>query len=244
MFALSAHKTHNDRRLLLHCGRMWCCCPDPTTEDPARQEEEEEPALPALRMDVALLREQYGRIRETQRRDRRVLLFGRASNDEEISGKSLIRMVPMCQEAAAPFERPESAKDVQFDFVRDYGSSPWRTHLGIHRMTRSTRSSLVSSSTKASSSMESNDYGDKLTSDPEEQSNPPRQKETGEDEGEVGAVGPRKQLGSRPALSRQWSLGGYQSSPAHSATHHYPFPQMKCPRKSEAARRLGMYSSF
>uniref|UniRef100_A0AAY4A5H5 Uncharacterized protein n=1 Tax=Denticeps clupeoides TaxID=299321 RepID=A0AAY4A5H5_9TELE len=191
------------------------------------------------KMDVALLREQYGRIRETQRRDRRVLLFGRGQACDPASPSFGPESFVNVQRTG-----PESAKDVQFDFVRDYGSSPWRTHLGIHRMTRSTRSSLVSSSTKASSSMESNDYGDKLTSDPEEQSNPPRQKETGEDEGEVGAVGPRKQLGSRPALSRQWSLGGYQSSPAHSATHHYPFPQMKCPRKSEAARRLGMYSSF
>uniref|UniRef100_A0A8C7LEZ3 Uncharacterized protein n=1 Tax=Oncorhynchus kisutch TaxID=8019 RepID=A0A8C7LEZ3_ONCKI len=51
---------------------------------------------------------------------------------------------------------------------------------------------------------------------------------------------------SAPAiLSRQLSFGG-QRPPLLSSCphHHYPFPQRKGPKKSEAARRLGMYSSF
>ncbi|XP_041824308.1 uncharacterized protein LOC121628949 [Melanotaenia boesemani] len=44
--------------------------------------------------------------------------------------------------------------------------------------------------------------------------------------------------GSR--FSRQLSIGGMCSS----SQNHYPFPSRKTPRISEAARRLGMYSSF
>lgn len=52
---------------------------------------------------------------------------------------------------------------------------------------------------------------------------------------------------SAPGLrfTRQLSVGGVGSS---SGVHHnqdfYPFPNRKTPRISEAARRLGMYSSF
>lgn len=47
---------------------------------------------------------------------------------------------------------------------------------------------------------------------------------------------------SAPALrfTRQFSVGGVGSS----AGVHHPFPNRKTPRISEAARRLGMYSSF
>ncbi|XP_049913315.1 uncharacterized protein LOC126398135 [Epinephelus moara] len=47
---------------------------------------------------------------------------------------------------------------------------------------------------------------------------------------------------SAPALrfARQFSVGGVGSS----AEVHHPFPNRKTPRISEAARRLGMYSSF
>uniref|UniRef100_A0A8C7M7M6 TBC1 domain-containing protein n=1 Tax=Oncorhynchus kisutch TaxID=8019 RepID=A0A8C7M7M6_ONCKI len=46
-------------------------------------------------------------------------------------------------------------------------------------------------------------------------------------------------------LSRQLSFGGQQPPQfSSSPLHHYPFPQRKGPKKSEAARRLGMYTSF
>ncbi|XP_073343952.1 uncharacterized protein [Pagrus major] len=52
---------------------------------------------------------------------------------------------------------------------------------------------------------------------------------------------------SAPALrfTRQLSLGGVGSSMGgHLNQNHHPFPNRKTPRISEAARRLGMYSSF
>ncbi|KAM7389999.1 hypothetical protein PAMA_008258 [Pampus argenteus] len=52
---------------------------------------------------------------------------------------------------------------------------------------------------------------------------------------------------SPPSLrfTRQLSLGGLGSSTGiQQNQNHYPFPSRKSPRISEAARRLGMYSSF
>ncbi|XP_029284080.1 uncharacterized protein C9orf152 isoform X1 [Cottoperca gobio] len=52
---------------------------------------------------------------------------------------------------------------------------------------------------------------------------------------------------SAPALrlTRQLSVGGVGSSTGGPQNHNYhPFPNRKTPRISEAARRLGMYSSF
>ncbi|XP_022622229.1 uncharacterized protein LOC111237418 isoform X2 [Seriola dumerili] len=52
---------------------------------------------------------------------------------------------------------------------------------------------------------------------------------------------------SAPALrfTRQLSVGGVgSSSGVHQNQNYYPFPSRKAPRISEAARRLGMYSSF
>ncbi|XP_040921707.1 putative protein TPRXL [Toxotes jaculatrix] len=52
---------------------------------------------------------------------------------------------------------------------------------------------------------------------------------------------------SAPALrfTRQLSVGGVgSSSGVHQNQNYYPFPNKKTPRISEAARRLGMYSSF
>lgn len=52
---------------------------------------------------------------------------------------------------------------------------------------------------------------------------------------------------SAPALrfTRQLSVGGVGSSTGvHQNQNYHPFPNRKPPRISEAAKRLGMYSSF
>ncbi|CAK6982485.1 histone H3.v1-like [Scomber scombrus] len=51
----------------------------------------------------------------------------------------------------------------------------------------------------------------------------------------------RKSSGLGPRFTRQLSLGGVGSS---ANQNYYPFPNRKAPRISEAAKKLGMYSSF
>lgn len=50
---------------------------------------------------------------------------------------------------------------------------------------------------------------------------------------------------SEPAvLSRRLSSSSSRSTLYTTSACHYPFPQLKSPRKSEAACKLGLYSSF
>ncbi|KAG7488648.1 hypothetical protein MATL_G00037100 [Megalops atlanticus] len=90
------------------------------------------------RMDIALLKEQYNWIKEKQKLQTRVVLFKKAPDNEEICGKALVNMVPVSQEVRNPkaFEEQMPVKEIQFNFVDDLDNdkSPWRTHLGIHRM--------------------------------------------------------------------------------------------------------------
>ncbi|KAG1944423.1 hypothetical protein F2P79_014741 [Pimephales promelas] len=92
----------------------------------------------------------------------------------------------------------------------------WRTHLDAHRRTSASehRSHVSSEASSASSDSDSADLQMRSS---------------------------RKS--SAPAvLTRQMSFGSYRSTPAGSK--HQPFPQRKSLRKSETARRLGLYASL
>jgi len=92
----------------------------------------------------------------------------------------------------------------------------WRTYLDAHRRTSASehRSHVSSEASSASSDSDSADLQMRSS---------------------------RKS--SAPAvLTRQMSFGSYRSTPAGSK--HQPFPQRKSLRKSETARRLGLYASL
>ena len=181
--------------------------------------------------------------------------FLTASNNEETVGKSPVSVVPMHQEVRRrPLQRQLSLREAQSDIFQDQGNSLWRTHLGLHRNSCTVDGagsgsyhdqdpSAIQSTLFRDSSSESTESSEKLTCDPEEPEGSVRlgSSTSGQEEGD----GKFSRKFSAPSvLSRQLSLVRHLPSPAHSTTRHYPFPQVKCPRKSEAARRLGMYSSF
>ncbi|XP_024248113.1 uncharacterized protein LOC112227542 [Oncorhynchus tshawytscha] len=198
------------------------------------------------RMDIALLTEQYNLTKEKQKRQTLVVLFRQVSTDDaaEISGQALVNVVPVNQEMKSKHERKRSVSESENDFVGDLERAPWRKPLGIHRqanviITPHTNPTITGSN--SSFTFLSEDFpetssekvlGDSISIHPVELST------------SNSSSGSRKF--SAPAiLSRQLSFGG-QRPPLLSSCHHhhYPFPQRKGPKKSEAARRLGMYSSF
>nr|XP_029516929.1 uncharacterized protein C9orf152-like [Oncorhynchus nerka] len=198
------------------------------------------------RMDIALLTEQYNLTKEKQKRQTLVVLFRQVSTDDaaEISGQALVNVVPVNQEMKSKHERKRSVSESENDFVGDLERAPWRKPLGIHRqanviITPHTNPTITGSNSSFTSLSE--DFpetssekvlGDSISIHPVELST------------SNSSSGSRKF--SAPAiLSRQLSFGG-QRPPLLSScpNHHYPFPQRKGPKKSEAARRLGMYSSF
>ncbi|KAG7336296.1 hypothetical protein KOW79_000989 [Hemibagrus wyckioides] len=214
-------------------------------------EQEELPDTASLptNMDIALLKEQYNSIREKQKRETRVICFAKASStNEEISGKSLVNVVPMRQVQHA-LVRQASVKETQFDFVRDPDNATWRTHLGMYRRTCSIRlynhktsngDSTSTSTDNTVHSVEVTDSSDQLSEHCEGYNN--KHHLCNEVQEDCGSEGFRK-FSAPAVLSRQLSCGSYRSTHTP-VSPYYPFPQLKCPKKSEAARRLGLYSSF
>ncbi|XP_038852865.1 uncharacterized protein LOC120050352 [Salvelinus namaycush] len=197
------------------------------------------------RMDIALLTEQYNLTKEKQKRQTLVVLFRQVSTDAaEISGQALVNVVPINQEMKSKHERKRSVSESENDFVGDLERAPWRKPLDIHRQTNviitphtnptitGSNSSFTSLSEDFPETSSEKVLGDSISIHSVELST------------SNSRSGSRKF--SAPAiLSRQLSFGG-QRPPLLSSCphHHYPFPQRKGPKKSEAARRLGMYSSF
>ncbi|KAM9488466.1 uncharacterized protein C9orf152-like isoform 1-T2 [Clarias gariepinus] len=249
-------------RMASACCPHWPCPCDRLLKsaqfrEEASQEQEEhtDAVSQPSSMDIALLQEQYNSIREKQKRETRVICFAKASStNEEISGKSLVNVVPMRQIRHA-LTRQDSVQEPLFDFVRDPDNATWRTHLGMYRRTYSitdtkqaqlgNHKTSIGDSTSISTdntvhSVEVTDSSDQLSEDCEGYGN--RHHLSKKVQEDCGSDGFRK-FSAPAALTRQLSSGSYQSTHTP-VSPYYPFPQIKCPRKSEAARRLGLYSSF
>lgn len=146
-----------------------------------------------------------------------------AQNSEEINGKTLVDVVPMC-----PRSPTASVLETPVEFVVDSAGGLWRTHLDVHRLTHAAEASDHRNHVSSEGSRTSSE-SERLSEDSNHHLKT------------CSALNSRKM--SAPAvLSRQMSFGSYRSTPAGSK--YYPFPQRKCPRKSETARRLGLYSSL
>ncbi|KAF7651362.1 hypothetical protein LDENG_00111910 [Lucifuga dentata] len=245
-------------------------------------------------MDVSVLREQYRRSRESQRRRTQVLLYRRVS--QELS--DAVSIIPVPQGLTSSWE-PQSCLPVAKFNPDLLTSDPWHVHLGLHRRFCRTReihseTTNTNSSSRCSSSSSESDGGDRKLSGDSAADSLSRSRETwssSKNDGDViptplraspdlskknpsgvseddrtdasnsrvcsAAASVKKneesvtgngalwdsRKSSTPALrfTRQMSFGGMGSSLQHG---YYPFPQRKTPRISEAARRLGLYSSF
>ncbi|KAK2870500.1 hypothetical protein QQF64_021519 [Cirrhinus molitorella] len=210
---------------------MWpFCCPHLTCADgweetgtlPSEEKEDQS----SVRMDIELLKEQYNSIREKQRRQTHVICFRKAQNDEEMSGRNLVDLVPVCQIQRSPSTK---TPETPLEFVVDSESCLWRSHLDMHRTKHTPdetehRNENSEWSTEASST---SSESERLSDD----SNP----------GEPHLKSSRK-FSAPAVLSRQLSFGSYRSTP--SGSKYYPFPQRKSLRKSETARKLGLYASL
>lgn len=164
-------------------------------------------------------------------------------------------MVPVNQEIRNPkaLEEQLPVKEIQYNFIDDLDNdkTPWRTHLGIYRMTHP-GSWIKASDTNISRSAPNPirnltatiDFcectgAESITS---EKCNGPQCLKS-KDKSEQVTPASRKSCFPK-ALSKQHSVAEHRPSLPSLNSYHYPFPQRKCQKKSEAARRLGMYSSF
>lgn len=220
--------------MLLCCCGSCLTCAEVWKERRKSFSADEDQSSMDIRMDIALLKEQYNSIRDKQRRETQVVCFKKEVNSEEICSKTLVNVVPVPQIKQTPLS-DASVLETQFNSTEDCDSGLWRKHLDVYRMTHASNSTEHISHTSdfsdvtddtASTEDSSTDFSEYVSQDSD-------------------TCDRNHSMSSSPALlSRQLSFGSYRSCPTPAGSHHYPFPQMKCLKKSETARRLGLYSSF
>lgn len=238
-----------------------------------KQEEEEEESRRRRRsMDVSLLREQYKCSRETQRHTQVLLRTVSEELSEAVSVVPVTQGLTSPWEPNKVTFDPDLATcgdtwRVHLDLHRrGWPGVTARRATPSPEPTTNGNSSFRHSSSSSSSSCSSTEevHADGSRGDPgvgvsdgSRGDHPPTslQKDLKEDQTSTVvplADPPSAWRGSRkfsaPALmrfTRQLSVEGVGSSTGvHQNQNHHPFPNRKTPRISEAARRLGMYSSF
>uniref|UniRef100_A0A3B4XAQ9 TBC1 domain-containing protein n=1 Tax=Seriola lalandi dorsalis TaxID=1841481 RepID=A0A3B4XAQ9_SERLL len=198
----------------------------------AREEEEEEEGAgeeeeSRRNMDVSLLREQYRSSRETQRRQTQLLLF-RTGERKLFVYLLRVRLVAV---TGNRFVLEIKAGDNRAcrEKKTGLGEKISKVYFSVQD-----RDELNSSNTDLHQDLKENRSADVKTNNDFLQTNTP--------------AGRGSRKFSAPAalrFTRQLSVGGVgSSSGVHQNQNYYPFPSRKAPRISEAARRLGMYSSF
>ncbi|XP_035812877.2 uncharacterized protein LOC118471576 [Amphiprion ocellaris] len=197
-----------------------CCCVTPRQLLDGIQEEDRD------QMEVSVLRERYRSCRETQRIHPQVLLLQTVSEDVVTVPQGLMLLW-----------EPTSTSDLDLTF------DPWHVHLDLHQRCRT---GGTRTSTRSSRRSESGDRNVSLVSDSLGSS-----RETSL----CGSSSSSRDDCLAAALDSDGSGEDLHPDLQQLQTHQenssrsrrllsFPFPSRKTPRISEAARRLGMYSSF
>lgn len=171
-------------------------------------------------------------------------------NSEEICSKALVDMVPVAQIKQTPLQ-DTSVLETQFNCTEDSDSGLWRTHLYEYRMTHASNSTEHACHTS--------DFSDDVTDDPVSTDDSStdlsgyvsqasdtciRHHSLNKSTSMTSSGLSSRKMSSPARLSRQLSFGSNRSCPTPAGPQNYPFPQMKSLKKSETARRLGLYSSI
>lgn len=195
-----------------------------------------------IKMDIVFLKEQYDFIKDKRRQESCVVCFKEELNHQKMCNQNLVFPVSQIEQMSL------SDSETQFDFIKGSDSSLWRTHLDMHRITHAfnvsehvDHTSDCSDVTDDTVSTEesSTDLSEHLT----EESDVCDRNQHLNNRITSSALTSRNTC-SPDVLSRQLSFRSYRSCSSLTGSQYYPFPQMKCLKKSETARRLGLYASF
>ncbi|KAM6134549.1 uncharacterized protein C9orf152 homolog [Pterocles gutturalis] len=217
------------------------------------------------KMDVSLLEEQYDHIKQKQKLQSHIIVF-KTGEHESVLPESMVNAVLINKKArrSKSFTEHVPVRQVRLDMTSSgniQDNSPWRTHLGIHRLAQAPCQGVpwdLSHCKNGSCSLDNQ----RLIS----KGNGTLQHKELEAASELSAL---SQLGSsstlnsfskenssnisstcqklppKSATSAVWTHHhiSTKSMPACNKLNFYPFPNKKGPRISEAARRLGLYVS-
>ncbi|KAM9333614.1 uncharacterized protein KZ484_018636 [Pholidichthys leucotaenia] len=193
-------------------------------------------------MEVSALRQEYRSSREQQRRNIQVLLFTAAA--AEMS--EAVSIVPVAQCLTSPREPNGTSSPPSSDIYPDPKiCDPWHVHLDLHRRSRPAISSRFSCS--SSSEVRSTRASDSSRNPTEENDNSFDGNVTGREHFKEEMVqDPSGSLTQSPVCRATISPStsrDLQENSGGPRWKHYPFPSRRTRRVSEAARRMGMYSS-
>ncbi|XP_054846725.1 uncharacterized protein C9orf152 homolog isoform X1 [Eublepharis macularius] len=216
------------------------------------------------KMDVSLLEEQYGCLTQKQKLQTHIIVF-KTGERQAVPGESMVSTVIINKKMkkAKAFKEHIPIREVSLGLPCNGNvqeSSPWRIHLGIHRLVQeehpkspyeaiqnkneqlNANGETPSQEKNAISSEELLTGTEHSVESLDEQGNSSPAEKT---ESSIWASCTDRPL--KPITSPVWTrseISACKLAPAASSKlPYYPFPQKKTPRISEAARRLGLYVS-
>uniref|UniRef100_A0A8C8SPI7 Chromosome 9 open reading frame 152 n=1 Tax=Pelusios castaneus TaxID=367368 RepID=A0A8C8SPI7_9SAUR len=220
------------------------------------------------KMDVSLLEEQYNYIKQKQKLQTCIIVFKTGEN-QPVHAESMVNAVLINKNIRKlkGFKEHIPVRKVTLELTSNdniQDSSPWRTHLGIHRLLEADCQTAPCDPAYCKNKQIS--FDDERLTVKENVMLPHEKLLTANEQSTVSLseVGNSSALSS-PTEENSNSVSGIcQKSPSISVssatwTHqqisstkcipipsklsYYPFPQKKTPRISEAAKRLGLYVS-
>uniref|UniRef100_A0A8C0GCJ8 Chromosome 9 open reading frame 152 n=1 Tax=Chelonoidis abingdonii TaxID=106734 RepID=A0A8C0GCJ8_CHEAB len=220
------------------------------------------------KMDVNLLEEQYDCIKQKQKLQTHIIVF-KTDENQSVPGESMVNAVLINKKTRKQKEFKEHipVRKVALELTSNgnvQDSSPWRTHLGIHRLLQADCQKTPCDLAHCKNEQISFD-NERLTMK-ENVMLPYEKTLTASEQSTVSLneLGNSSMLNSPTEENSNSISGTCQQNPLKSVspaiwTHqqisstkcisisrklsYYPFPQKKTPRISEAARRLGLYVS-
>ncbi|XP_025951580.2 uncharacterized protein C9orf152 homolog [Dromaius novaehollandiae] len=218
------------------------------------------------KMDVSLLEEQYDYIKQKQKLQSHIIVFKTGENESVLS-ESMVNAVLINKNArkSKSFKECVPVRKVRLELTSNgnlQDSSPWRTHLGIHRLAQASHREVpldLSHCKNGPCSFDNQRLIPKQNSTLQH-----KELETVSEQPVLNQLGSSSTLNSFSKENSSNISGICQKSPSKSPTsavwthqhasstpctpawnklNFYPFPQKKTPRISEAARRLGLYVS-
>lgn len=221
---------------------------------PSKQQASECSRQPT-KMDINVLEEQYHCLKQKQKLQTHVIVF-KTDDAETVPGESMINAVLINKKFRKGKVLTEHIPTRKVNLDLPCGrnvqeSSPWRIHLGIHRLVqgehlktpcdvgRNNNEKISKDSKKLLEEESVISHGELLTGS----------EQSIELLGKQGNSSPLEKTGSSSSsltsvTSLVWTRSQISASkfaPSASKLTYYPFPQKKTPRISEAARKLGLY---
>ncbi|XP_074754047.1 uncharacterized protein C9orf152 homolog [Athene noctua] len=218
------------------------------------------------KMDVSLLEEQYDHIKQKQKLQSHIIVF-KTGEHESVLPESMVNavLINTTVRRSKSFTECVPVRKVRLEMasrsnVQD--NSPWRTHLGIHRLVQAPHQGVTGDLShckdrpcsfdnqrlisKGNGTLQPKELegASELSTLSQVESSSMLNSSSKENGSNISSTCQKPPLKS--ATSAVWThhhISSIKCMPVCNKLNFYPFPNKKGPRISEAARRLGLYVS-